>query len=838
MRDTPHIVPRRFRLPAAFAVALFVTAIGYLGVTVAREVNAFDRSQSETAQWTLGQTETELLSLITALRDDDLELDRVRLRFDVLYSRIATLQQARVFAPLRGSEDFSRDLDALNAFLDKAVPILDSPDAVLLSRLSEVDELATEARVIARRLAIDGLTVFSEISERRRSAIAVRTAQLASAIVLLFAGLLLALVFLDRLNRRATARGRALQASSARINAIVETALDGIIVADADYRVVDFSPAAEDIFGLSAEDAIGQDFFRFVEEKPPAIDSGRRRAVIDGLLARDGHVTKVVSHADGSTFPAEIAFEQAEVPDGVIYIVLVRDISRRVEAQKEIVAARDTALANERMKSDFLATMSHEIRTPLNGLLGNMELMRDTPLSPAQNRYLDNMNASGRILMRHVNDVLDITQYDSGKMTVTPKATHISTLLDEIIATQESLAAVQRTSVTWDWDGPPKPWLSVDPDRLQHILLNLVGNAVKFTEDGSVKLYVACQPDADGWCLQIRISDTGPGISESMLPWIFEDFVTGDAAYNRQVGGTGLGLSIAKRFAEGLDGRLSVESTVGEGTTFTLDVPVALANPPKEARTLPSLPPIPSLSILMVEDNPMNRTVIREMLESEGHRVREACDGCQGVTMARETPFDVIMMDISMPVLDGYAAALEIKKDGGASCCVPIVALTANALATDRAKFRDAGMVATLTKPLTRVALREVLRELSSEPPVISGQLLDRNHLAETIATVGPEAFSKLKRRMADEMETFLAWVDQSPPASLSDLAKRAHKVAGSAAMFGAVRMQLALNALEDVARKDDPISTNKMIPYINRIWEETEEALATLPTDPSQAAE
>lgn len=827
----------KVRLTALLAGVFAIASIAFLAANVVREVNLLDSGSDETAQWSLAQAEVETLELIAALRAEPPDLDEIRLRFDILYSRITTLSVARIFAPLRETPQFGGELAAIGTFLTQSVQYIDSDDATLTARLAQIEQNATAIRPNLRRLAVTGLTLFTQIADEQRSIITNRSAQLAAAIFTMFVGLGLVLYTLDRSNQRAAARGRALQQANSRINAIFDTALDGVIVADETARVVDFSPAAETIFGVSAAQAVGTTFLKFVSVGQPPEAPEARAALIDDLQSGAGHMTRFVSRADGSTFPAEIAFDRARVPDGHIYIIVVRDISDRRKAEQDIVAARDAALASEKVKTDFLATMSHEIRTPLNGLLGNMDLLRDTRLTGTQAEYIDRMDACGRLLMRHVNDVLDITQFDAGKMTPAEEVVHLPALLDDIVATQSSLATVQQTDIAWCWRGQPVPWIMADPDKLQHILLNVVGNAVKFTQRGKVSIVVQVTADVSGGTLQCVVADTGPGIDAALLPNIFDDFVTGDTSYARQVSGSGLGLGIAQRFAKGLGGQLEVTSTPGDGSAFTLTVPVRRAAPRATENRKRTLPPLQSQSVLVVEDNDVNRSVVREMLMADGHRVTEAANGAEGVKAAAAAGFDVILMDISMPIMDGLNAAEAIRRGQAQSALSPIVALTANAHPQDRVQFRTAGMSATLTKPLARQSLRSVLREAAAPPPALTDPIVDRAHLAETKAISDCDRLRTIWDKFRAEVSAVTADLTAPPFKDLHTIAETAHRLAGTAAVFGARRLVQLLHEIEDSGRADNGIRADKALLLMPATWAETDAAIAAVmaETEPRQ---
>ncbi len=540
-----------------------------------------------------------------------------------------------------------------------------------------------------------------------------------------------------------------------------------------------------------------------------------------------GRVQLEAKRADGSIFPVELAIQSAVTEDGEIYIAFLRDITEQKAGEAELVDARDKAIAGEKSRSEFLATMSHEIRTPLNGLLGNLSLLRDTTLTGKQDTYMRNMETSGRLLLSHVSDVLDITRYDSGKVSVNLEPMNVSDLLQDIIDSQSGMASTQETTLDWGWDGPAQHWITSDSDRLQHVLMNLIGNAVKFTKRGRVSVTVSWHSDE----MTFEIEDTGAGIPEDLQDRIFDDFVTGNAAYDREVGGTGLGLSIARRFVDVLGGEILVASELGLGSTFRVVVPAKAAEAtPKLDNLVERRAVISPLRVLVVEDNEINRFVVREMLQADGYEVKEAHDGQQGVDMAAAERFDLILMDISMPVLDGRSATRHIRQGSGASRNARIVALTANVMPSEREDFLAQGMNGVLTKPLKKSDLRTVLGHQEATAPSETSVLIDHAHNAETYEVIGAENYPKLLARYSAEAETFIEWLQGDARLDRNDIADEAHKIAGNAALFGATAFRDTLVLIERSAKAGEDAAVMAAIATLPDIWKRSKKALAEVP--------
>ena len=401
-------------------------------------------------------------------------------------------------------------------------------------------------------------------------------------------------------------------------------------------------------------------------------------------------------------------------------------------------------------------------------------------------------------------------------------------LLQDIIDNQSGPAAANGTVLEWGWTGARVDWIRADRDRLQHILMNVIGNAVKFTQGGHVTVNLAKRvTEGDTPVLDISVRDTGIGMDAQLKAQIFDDFMTGDSSYGRNVGGTGLGLGIAQRFAKALDGDISVESAPGKGSTFTISLPLVPVEEPeaRPERRKNGDAAKPS-TILLVEDNEINRFVAREMLTAAGHRVTEAQNGKVAVDFAGDTAYDLILMDISMPIMDGRAATRAIRAGNGPSAQTPIVALTANAMAEEQEAFLSDGMNDVLTKPLTRDGLIRVIADhVQSEKPerstsAVPGVAL--SYLDDLRASLGREALKPLLDRFVAEMDETLKVLADHANLPFDQIARSAHRVAGSAATVGAVDLRVMLVAAEDAAKEQDRTRGAEAVAALPDIWAAT----------------
>ncbi|HYE46838.1 MAG TPA: ATP-binding protein [Caulobacter sp.] len=381
----------------------------------------------------------------------------------------------------------------------------------------------------------------------------------------------------------------------------------------------------------------------------------------------------------------------------------------------ELAEARDAALAAAEVKAQFLANMSHEIRTPMNGVLGVLHLLKREPLSEDGRRLLDEALGCGAMLAELLNDIIDFSRLEAGKLDLNPEAIRPAELLDSVTALLAPQAEAKDLYLRAE--AAEAGWAMVDPVRLRQILFNLIGNAVKFTGCGGVCARMVYLGEGAERRLRIEVSDTGIGIAPDAQGRLFERFRQADGSATRRFGGSGLGLAIARGLAEQMGGAIGLDSTPGEGSTFWVEV---LAPPAAENQAAPQEAEsdnlLDGLRVLVIEDNATNRLIATRMLEQLGASVATADDGALGVDAARAQAFDLIFMDIQMPVMDGLAATAAIRGLDGPVATAPIIAMTANAMAHQVESYLQAGMNGWIAKPLSPAALvRTIVQVLAQD---------------------------------------------------------------------------------------------------------------------------
>ncbi len=508
--------------------------------------------------------------------------------------------------------------------------------------------------------------------------------------------------------------------------AIIDQAFDCVITIDRAGIIIDFNPAAEQTFGFKRNEVIGRKLVDTII--PVRYQAAHEKGIARYLSTHESHVIGSLveleaQRADGSEIPVEISITAVSTGDVEFFTAYLRDISERKAQQGVLLQAKEEAELANQAKSQFLATMSHEIRSPLNTILGSINLLEGTKLTNSQRKYLRVSKAAGKSLLSHINDILDMARIEAGHIDLEPSWFLVRPLIEDVVDVFEFNAKEKETSIESKVAPEVPDHLYGDVDRIRQVLFNLVGNAIKFTERGSVS--VKLESIVTDALYRFTVTDSGAGIPEHQHAEVFEAFKQVDSSLTRRHEGSGLGLAICQRLVEAMSGKIDFQSTLGKGSSFwfELDLEGHVADEPLpelntesvEVSPLKMLPNESNYRLLLAEDSAPNQFVLQTYLELAGYQVDAASTGVEALELTNKFPYDAILMDISMPEMDGIEATRHLRSRQGSTSTIPIIALTAHALPEIRNQCVEAGMTGFLTKPVSRDELLNTLERILGE---------------------------------------------------------------------------------------------------------------------------
>ncbi len=623
---------------------------------------------------------------------------------------------------------------------------------------------------------------------------------------------------------RKTAQAQA-QSRERQFRQLLDSAPDAVVISNAEGVITMVNRRAESLFGYKREELIGQ----LVEILVPKVYSRTQEANHENYYVSQVHSRLEGSEQElygvtreGREFPAELSLAPIETEEGLMISSAIRDITERKQVEQVLQAAKEMSDAANRAKSEFLANMSHEIRTPLNAIIGMAYLAMKTDLNPKQRDYIGKIHFSGGHLLGVINDVLDLSKIEAGKLEIESTAFRLDRLLDNVLTLTGEKASARDLKLVIDVAPEFPKFLRGDFLRLGQVLINFTNNAIKFTETGRITIRVKKGSETESDMLvRFEVEDTGMGLTPEQQHKLFQPFQQADASTTRKFGGTGLGLAISSKLAHVMGGEIGVESVAGKGSTFWFTArleKVAEGDQSQDDKAWHAaqmekkqqLNSMRNSHILLAEDNLFNQQVARELLEQAGVNVAIANNGQQAVDLARKQRFDCVLMDVQMPELDGLEATRMLRADP-LTANLRIIALTANAQQSDKDMCHAAGMDDFITKPFLpeqfyATIAKWLVGELATTEPtqavaaVTESADTDIIDLAVLAKIVGNDP-AKLKKfalkfiESADkgmtEIETALAQED------LAALAAVGHRMKSSAKTVGAMGFAELCHALE-----------------------------------------
>ena len=606
---------------------------------------------------------------------------------------------------------------------------------------------------------------------------------------------------------------------------LIESNIDAIMTTDPSGIITDVNKQMEALTRCTRDELIGAPFKDFFTD-PERAEAGIRRVLREKSItdyeltarARDGKKT-VVSY-NATTF-----YDRSRTLQGVF--ASARDVTERKQVEAELLQAKTAAESASLTKSDFLASMSHEIRTPMNAIMGISDLLAKTALTPEQDKFVQIFRRAGDGLLNLINDILDLSKVEASQLDLEHTGFSLIDQLEKVMEMVAARAQEKGLALMCEIASNVPTDLIGDPARLRQVLLNLLGNAIKFTPSGKVSLSVALQADPTvPIVLRFTVSDSGIGIADDKLEQVFERFTQADSSTTRRFGGSGLGLTISKRLVELMGGRIWVESTVAEGSEFTFALPFEIWSAsdragPVQVGAGPDLP-LPPLNILLAEDSADNCTITLAYLEDTPYRVDIAETGAIACDMFTAGHYDLVLMDRQMPVMDGLTATRTIRawEQAHDRSPTPIIAVTASALKGDREMCLAAGCTAFLTKPIKQEVLLHAIDEivLRIPPSRQDSPRDDRDVVCASLASRVPAFLQNCRQNVVN-------MVDALDRADFDTVAMLGHRMKGCGSSYGFQLITDIGAALELAAEKTDDEALHKSVSELSTYLDRLETA-------------
>ena len=790
-----------------------VAVLAWRVVDASRDLRLY---MAEDSSWVIAQLEVDHQHVLLALQEhlnqtapQDRSLSEVLLKFDIYFSRVQTVlsHTATVKDFVAEREEFDTRLEIIRNNLSSVTPLVDALRPGDLAGLAQMNALMAEVMPDIRYVVVTAVQTWQRRAQMLRLQREAVLEQFLTAGALALALILGLLAVSAHLYRQSALRNTMVERLDSNLQASFEAGLDGVIVTDAEGRILLFNSAAETLFNQRRAFVIGRSISILLPPRAgqrQAVDARqliqqieRRRRRRLRLRGRDGQMLPISVSAVGDTGSS----------GQPIHVGFVRDISSVVmmERQRREAARRVERDAAEKVR--FLAATSHELRTPMQGVLGAIDLVLRQQSDPAIQSLLHIAQESAVAALDQIDHVLEVTALDDvAQPERADEPFSAATIAADLIAAAVRNGPQEGLDIRLDLVGDVPSEVIGKPRAFRQTLRNLISNAVKFGAGKPIILRLSClSPDA----LRVEVEDAGIGIDPKDQSRIFDDFEALDRDYTRLSGGIGIGLGIVRRAVLSMRGTVGVFSRLGQGSIFWFEIPVRPALPQPQATG--QLAP---MQILVVDDQSINRLLFEKMVNALGHQADQADSGQVAVRMARAERYDLILMDISMPEMDGIEATRHIRAEG-ASRQSPIVGFTANLQPADHARALAAGMREIVYKPARPADVERVLYNVPSAPPAedVAGLNEGICDAVDLLAnSLGVDRLAKLVRDVDSSFDALFELA--SAKGDLAELASEAHKCAGAAAILGALPLHAACCALETAALKHE---TSQIADHVQR---------------------
>lgn len=852
-KNVATLAPRAAKVVGSSLILFILSAILLLGVQGITLFDRFSRSSEvglDNQVWFFSQLEIEaknfnttLLEALSKDGDPKTEDSAIRASFDIYFSRVSTtstvgsklFSDGKALAHLTqlqaSTESIARSLDAN--------PLLTEQDIRLLH-----GQFARDLFII-RRISSAALLTSVEQAEKERDTRSWIVGQLQLLMVIAIIFMIASVLQAKRVSKSIAAQAVETAKVAARMRRILNTSLDAVVIVDVSGRVREHNAALRNIFRADGRARIvDQNFLGFIvhEERDDIsrfIQNLRSKSPLS--VAEAGSARRVharIRDLSGGECPVELSCAAEASQDGdVNFVVFIRDRSQEVAAANVLRDARDRARLDAKAKERFLSVLSHEMRTPLHGVMASLELIQMEEVKPSEHGFLLTAQACAKSALTQIDDVLALTR--NGYLGDADEPFFPATLIDDIVGEIVPLAIERGNRVEFRSEGNAKGLAILSKSRSFKLSVrNLISNAVKYTDNGIIDVALLMNKGKDGNIIvEVAITDTGIGISKEDQVRIFDEFAMVNDKGSQQSNGFGLGLAIAKSSVERLQGRIDLKSELGKGSRFNIcfEAPVASIELPAQ----PVAPPVLSdalaiqrpLEILIVDDNPVNRALLCEIVKRLGHNPDMAIDGTAAFTLSCAKAFDLILMDLSMPGLNGFETARLIRSESR-NATTRIFALTARDLAECQTEILRSGMQGAFQKPIGMAKLRELLSHVE-QPAVTSFGADDFSVLdgfQEVHGLMGTDMTHRLVKGMVHDSQMafdLFASADWSDDA-LAGLIDKAHRAGGSAAVMGATRLAESWRAVEGAARRKGERELDALIEVVRTVFAQTLEALAS----------